>query len=259
MAIMCIRTGMTVPMTMITENPAPASAESGCTPYQIDIASILQFGDSMLPVGGFSFSGGVESAIQQGVVIDVPTLREFVMTAVEQAATADGIGVIAAHRAAAAGHLERVAYVDQAMFNRKLSDETRNMTTRMGKKLAERGAQVTRAAALTAWLERIREGATPGTHPAGLAVLFASLRLGERAVFIVHQYGVASTILGASLRLLRVDHMDTQKILFEINERAAAAYQRAAAARLEDMAAYAPVYDILAAVHVKAQVRLFMN
>jgi len=259
MATTCIRTSMTAPTAMITENSAIEPVDGDCTAEQFDIARILQFGDSMLPVGAFSFSGGLESAIQQGVVTDVRTLREFVKTAVEQAATADGIGVIAAHRAAAAGQLEHVAYIDQAMFNRKLSDETRNMTTRMGKKLVELGGQVTRAAMLTAWLARIREGATPGTYPAGLAVLFASLRLGERAVFIVHQYGVASTILGASLRLLRVDHIDTQKILFEINERAAAAYQGAAAARLEDMAAYAPVYDVLAAVHARAQVRLFMN
>jgi urease accessory protein len=256
---MSIRTSMTAPTAMIIENPAIQAADGGCTADQIDIASILEFGDSMLPVGAFSFSGRLESAIQQGVVIDVPTLREFVMTAVEQAATADGIGVIAAHRAAAADQLERVADIDQVMFNRKLSDETRNMTTRMGKKLVELGAQVTRTAMLTAWLEKIRNGATPGTYPAGLAVLFASLGLAERAVFIVHQYGVATTILGASLRLLRVDHMDTQRILFEINAQAAIMYERAAAARLEDMAAYAPVYDILAAVHARAQVRLFMN
>lgn len=250
---------MAIPMALNTENPAIGLADGGYTNGPIDIARILQFGDSMLPVGAFSFSGGLESAIQQGVVSGIPTLREFVLTAVEQAATADGIGVVAAHRAAAAGRMERVAYVDQAMFNRKLSDETRNMTMRMGKKLAELGAQVTRVAMLTAWLEQIRGGTTPGTHPAGLAVLCASLGLTERAVFIVHQYGIATMILGAAQRLLRVDHMDTQRILFEIAEQAEAAYQCAAVARLEDMATYAPVYDILAAVHVKARIRLFMN
>ncbi len=246
-------------MVMTTESPTAKPPGGGLTTDQIEIVRILQFGDSMLPVGAFSFSGGVESAAQQGIVTDIPTLREFVMTAVEQTATADGIGVIATHRAAAAGQLEFVADIDQMIINRKLSDETRNMTIRMGKKLVELGAQVTLAPMLTTWLERIREGATPGTYPAGLSVLFASLGLAERAAFAVYQYGVATTMLGASLRLLRVDHMDTQKILFEVNERTAALYERAAAARLVDMATFAPVYDILAAVHVKAQVRLFMN
>ena len=32
------------------------------------LVRVLQFGDSMFPVGGFTFSCGVESAIQTGVV-----------------------------------------------------------------------------------------------------------------------------------------------------------------------------------------------
>ena len=35
------------------------------------LARMLQFGDSMFPIGGFSFSGGLESAIQQRVVTDI--------------------------------------------------------------------------------------------------------------------------------------------------------------------------------------------
>ena len=38
-----------------------------------DLIRIMQFGDSVLPVGAFTFSNGVESAIQTGVVHDVPT------------------------------------------------------------------------------------------------------------------------------------------------------------------------------------------
>ena len=33
------------------------------------LARMLQFGDSMFPIGGFAFSGGLESAIQKRVVI----------------------------------------------------------------------------------------------------------------------------------------------------------------------------------------------
>jgi urease accessory protein len=233
----------------------PAPGDSGVTA----LARILQFGDSMLPVGAFSFSGGLESAIQQGVVRDVATLREFVLTVTEQAGSVDGIGVLAAHRAAAAADLERVSEVDRAMYNRKLSEENRMMTTRMGKKLAEMGAAVTEAALVTAWLARIEAGDTPGTYPAGLAVVFASLGLTERDVFVVHQYGVAMVVLGASMRLMKVSHLDTQAILFEVNAHAAQDYARAAASRLEDMASYAPMLEILAAVHVRAHVRLFMN
>ena len=38
------------------------------------LARMLQFGDSMFPIGGFSFSCGLESAVQKGVVTDGATL-----------------------------------------------------------------------------------------------------------------------------------------------------------------------------------------
>ena len=66
-------------------------------------------------------------------------------------------------------------------------------------------------------------------------------------------------ILGASLRLMRISHLDTQRILFDLNARVDADYQIVAKARLSDMAGYAPLTEILAAVHAKAHVRLFMS
>src|SRR5262245_36271926 len=84
------------------------------------IAHLLQFADSTLPVGAFSFSNGLESAVQHGVVHDVPTLREFVRTATRQAASADGIALLVAHRTALAGDLERLQEADRAVLNRKL-------------------------------------------------------------------------------------------------------------------------------------------
>src|SRR5262245_2338575 len=71
---------------------------SGSTAF---LSRMLQFGDSMFPVGAFAFSAGLESAIQGGVVTDAATLRAFARTALEQAARGDGIALIAAHRAAA--------------------------------------------------------------------------------------------------------------------------------------------------------------
>ena len=222
-------------------------------------ARMLQFGDSMFPIGGFSFSSGLESAVQKGVVTDAATLRAFARTAVEQAARGDGIAMIAAHRAATAGDVDALIRIDAQVYARKLSHEARTMSVRMGKKFTEMGVQVVGAPLLSTWLEHIETSVTPGCYPVALAINFAVQGLPAREAFVVHQYGVASTILGAALRLMKISHVETQKILYEINELAAAAYESAAAARLSDMAGYAPLTEILAAVHTKAHVRLFMN
>jgi urease accessory protein len=58
---------------------------------------------------------------------------------------------------------------------------------------------------------------------------------------------------------MRISHMDTQRILYDLNARVDADYQIAAKTRLSDMAGYAPLTEILAAVHTQAHVRLFMS
>ncbi|HSN71755.1 MAG TPA: urease accessory UreF family protein [Steroidobacteraceae bacterium] len=223
------------------------------------IVRTLQFGDSMLPVGNFAFSGGLESAIQKGVVTDPETLLAFTRTAVEQAARGDGIAVVHAHRAASAGDLDALAEIDALVYARKLSAENRAMTVRIGRKYSALAVDVTAAPLLQAWRERVEAGATPGCYPVALAASFAAQALSARAAFAVHQYGVAAMILGAALRLMRIGHVDTQRMLYQLNAGIAGAYETAAAASLADMAGFAPLYEILAAVHVKAHVRLFMN
>ena len=223
------------------------------------LARLLQFGDSMFPIGGFSFSCGLESAVQTGVVNDRATLHAFARTALEQAACGDGIALVAAHRAAAKGDVAALIAIDRQVFARKPSDETRTMSTRVGRKFTELGVEVVGAPLIRTWLARIAEAATPGCYPVALAVNFAAQGLSAREAFLVHHYGVATAILGAALRLMRVSHVDTQAILYDLNAGVDAAYETAAVARLSDMAGFAPLSDILAAVHTKAHVRLFMN
>lgn len=224
-----------------------------------ELMRVLQFGDSVLPVGAFSFSNGLESAVQLGVVRDLDDLRAFVLTAVQQAALGDGIALLAAFRAVRKDDVARIDAADHASYNRKLNEEMRTMTVRMGRKLAEMADRVLGPSPVSAWLERIKAGTTPGCYPIGQALVFAAMGLEEQDAFAVHQYGLASMMTAASLRLMKVHYLDVQRVLFEVNARAAADYERVAGLSLNDMAAFAPVYDIVTAAHIQATVRMFMN
>ena len=213
----------------------------------------------MFPIGGFSFSCGLESAIQKNVVTDSVTLRAFARTVLEQSARGDGIGLIAAHRAAAACDIDALIGIDEQVYARKLSDEMRMMSVRMGKKFTELSSQVLAAPLLCKWRECIAAAATPGCYPVALAVNFAAQGLSAQDAFVVHQFGVATAVLGAALRLIRISHIETQKILHELSGSVEEDYEIAAARRLSDMSGYAPLAEILAAVHAKAHVRLFMS
>ena len=220
---------------------------------------VLQFGDSVLPIGSFSFSSALESAVQECVVRDAATLGEFVTASACRAATSDGIALLEAHRAACKRDIGRIVEADRAVFERKLGEETRTMTVRMGRKLAEVGTAAVQAPLLGRWLDQARDGITPGTHPVGLGVLFAELGSPEEDAFAVHQYGVAMAMLSAALRLMRIDHRQVQAILHAVDQTVPGDYAAVREASLADMASFTPMADILAAVHVRSHVRMFMN
>ncbi len=88
----------------------------------------------------------------------------------------------------------------------------------MGKKLAELRVARAPSPLIADWLGASASGAPRAPSRSASAVLFAG-RPDRTDAFAVHQYGVAMMILGAALRLMRVDHLDTQAILFEVNRR----------------------------------------
>ncbi|EBK6854266.1 urease accessory protein UreF [Escherichia coli B12:H4] len=224
-----------------------------------DLIRIMQFGDSVLPVGAFTFSNGVESAVQTGIIYDIASLKGFVLTALKQSASCDGIGLVVAHRATVAGNLEKIICADWAINNRKLNEESRLMSTRMGKKLAEMSAHVIEHPLISWWLEQIKKGETAGTYPVTQALVMAVQGIAERNVIVMHQYGIAMTILSAAMRLMRVTHLDTQRILFELTQNIETYCDIAEVGDIKQMSSYTPIVDVLVAVHVSAHVRLFSN
>lgn len=225
----------------------------------LQLARLLQFSDSTLPVGAFAFSNGLESAIQTGIVTDAASLRDYVDLVLRQAARMDGVALLHAHRAACAGDAQALRAADSALMARRVGEEQQLMLARMGRKLAELVLKITPCPLLDSFLADIKAGATPGCFPVGQAIALAHLGAGEAEAFVTHQYGVASMVLSAALRLMRIDHIDTQRILFGAQARVEADYLIARDLSLDEMSAFAPVFDVLVAHHTTTHVRLFMN
>ena len=129
----------------------------------------------------------------------------------------------------------------------------------MGRKFAELSLKISAFPVLERWLADIKAGATPGCFPVGQAVALAHMGADERQAFVVHQYGVAAMIMSAAVRLMRIDHLDTQRILFAVQGRVEADYERVSGLELDEMSGFAPVFDVLVAHHTRTHVRLFMN
>jgi len=225
----------------------------------VRLIRLLQFTDSAFPVGAFSFSNGLETAAETGLVHDAATLEAYVRDAVRQAAFTDGIGALHAYRSRRAADYDGILEADRRMILCRMNAEGRLMTRRMGKKLAELTHRISGDPVLERWIGDIDADRTPGCYPVAQGILFAACGISERGLFCAHHYGAANTILGAALRCVRVSHYDTQRILFRLGGTCDALYGEAADMELDEIHAFAPQIDILASLHEKGAKRMFMN
>lgn len=228
-------------------------------PRMTALSRLLQFTDSTFPVGTFSFSNGLETASFEKMVYDAKTLQELTWSQALQAAYSDGVAAIHAHRAFLRGDYDAISVADNMLMLFKMNDEARLMLKRMGKKFAELAAKLFDNEIITHWLKDIKEERVPGTFPVAQGIAYAAAGVDEKALFCAHQYGVMNMVLSAALRCVKVSHYDTQKILFDLSERVEELYAEASRMELKDMNAFFPELDILASLHEKGNMRMFMN
>ncbi|MBD5203601.1 MAG: urease accessory protein UreF [Bacteroidales bacterium] len=221
---------------------------------------LLQFTDSTFPVGTFSFSNGLETAQFERIVNDAESLRAFTKSQAVQAAFSDGVAALISHRAFLEGDYDKVLEADAMLMRFKMNDEARLMLSRMGKKLAELAVKLFPSDEIVKhWLQDIRDGSAHGSYPVSQGIAFAAAGIDARALFASSQYGVINMVLSAALRCVKVSHYDTQEILFDLSEDVEKLYHRAALMNIDDMRAFFPQLDIIASLHEKGNMRMFMN
>lgn len=224
-----------------------------------NVMRLLQFTDSAFPVGTFSFSNGLETASFEGLVNDASTLKAFAKSQSYQAAFSDGVAAILSHRSFLKNEPEKCEEIDRYLYGFKMNDEARLMSVRMGKKLLELGIRLYDNEFLKVFLSNIAKGVSPGMYPVAQGIIFAMAGISEKDLFCSHQYGVINMILGAALRCVKVSHYDTQLILEELSEETESLYEEVSKMSLKDMNAFYPELDILASLHEKGKMRMFMN
>lgn len=220
---------------------------------------LLEFSDSAFPVGTFSFSNGLETVAFEGIVQDAHSLEQYTRTALQQTIYSDAIAALIAFRAATHPDYDMIREADRQVILCKMNAEARQMLTRMGKKMAEICTQISDSVLMSRWLEDIKRNDTPGTYPIAQAIYFQENGSQEKDLFVAIEYGAINMILNAALRCVKVSHYETQSILYRLCAEAASDYETVKDLTFEDMRAFAPEMDIVASLHEKGKMRMFMN
>lgn len=238
----------------------PGGGDRDETGTDESVLAAMQFADSFLPAGSFTTSYGLEAFAEAEDVTDADDLRALLRTYLDrQLGPCEMVALRAAHEAASADDLDGIVAVDERLAAVTLPVEFRESAIRTGSQLCSLVAETEADALLSAYAERIDVGDAPGNYAVVLGVVGARTGMSARGAGLVLGYSFLTDLLGAAQRLLRIGHTEVQQVLTDCRPAVAAAWDRHADRSVEAMAPFAPLVDVVAAEHERAERRLFLS
>ena len=233
-------------------------APSACA-VDLALLNALQLSDTFFPTGRYTLSHGLEAFVQAGLVskTEVEALvRDYLENVL---GPADGVALSHAHRATEGRDLGRLIEIDRRLFAMKLIREARESSRRVGKRMLTTALKLSPDSLLKDYWGAVHAGACPGNSAAALGAVAATLGIARRQAMLMELYTFATSILGAAMRLVRLDHEEAQLILAQLQPLMIRVVQENIDKGLQEMRAFAPLIDIMGAVHERARVRLFIS
>jgi len=217
----------------------------------------FQLADSFLPTGTYSSSYALEQFVQDGRVETAEDLQGLLETYLRrQIGPAELVALRHAHRAATDDDLTALLDADRQLHATTLPAEFRESATRSGARLCDLWIETREEVPL---LVEYRSADPPQQYPGVLGAVTASAGIGAERACLLHCYSFLSDMLGAAQRLLSLGHTEAQAIVEASKPVARAAVDDSEGRALADMTPFAPLVDVEAAAHERAQRRLFVS
>lgn len=209
------------------------------------------------PVGAFSYSSGIEWAVEAGDIRDAATLKGWLASMMaDGAGFCDAVFFAQAHRAIASDddrHLRAVAELSAAFAPSK---ERHLETTAQGRAFIE----ATRAAWACAALDTLAKAWDgPVTYPVAVGTASAGHGIAADAALHAFLHAVAANWISAGVRLVPLGQTDGQRVLAALEDTIAKTAARALASRLDDAASSTWRADIASMRHETQYTRLFRS
>ncbi len=206
------------------------------------------------PVGAFSYSGGLEWAVEAGDITDAASLADWLAVMIRDGSGfCDAVFFVHAHRAADDAALTAVAALAAAFTP---SRERFLETTAQGRAFFE----TTRAAWGCAALDRLAAAwGGPLAYPVAVAVASAGHGIALEPALAAFLQAVASNLVSAGMRLIPLGQTDGQRVLAALEPLIASCAQRALACPLDEVGSAAFRVDISSMRHETQYTRLFRS
>jgi urease accessory protein len=209
------------------------------------------------PVGAFSYSSGIEWAVEAGDIADGESLRRWLAVVIgEGGVFCDAVFLVHAHRAAAAGDGTALRAVAELAAAFAPSKERHLETTAQGRAFIE----ATRASWPCAALDRLAEtwdGAI--AYPVAVGVAAAGHGIALEATLHAYLHAVTANLISAGVRLIPLGQTEGQRLLAALENVASGCATRALETKLDDVGGAALRADIASMKHETQYTRLFRS
>jgi urease accessory protein len=223
---------------------------------------LLAWSSPGYPTGAFSYSHGLEWAVESGAVGDLQGLLDYVTAVVSRGGGwVDAVLFAHAWRAVsntadAQAHLDTLAQLAAAFRG---SAETALESRQQGAAFLD----VTRKAwphpTLDAFAQRTASDRTPVSHCLAVAVACAAHGIALTPALHSYVHAVAANLVSAGARLIPLGQTQAQIAIARLSPTITAIIERALATSLDDLGTAAPAVELCSLRHETQYTRLFRS
>jgi urease accessory protein len=248
---------ITTATSMLTTTNEPVGAGDLAAREAAALYRLMTWLSPAYPVGGFSYSSGIEWAVEAGDITDAASLRDWLTAMLgEGSGFCDAVFLAQAHRAATArvdSELREIAELAAAFVP---SRERQLETTTQGRAFIE--------IARTAWagedLDRM-VAACGGVivYPVAVGLVSAAHAIPVAPTMHAFLHALVSNWISAGARLVPLGQTDSQRILASLEGEVVLTAKRALEASLDDLGSATFRADLASLRHEIQYTRLFRS
>jgi urease accessory protein len=221
------------------------------------LARLLQLASPALPVGAYSYSQGLEAAVEAGLVRDAASARAWIGDVLAYAVARLEAPVWWRLQAAwSASDAARVAYWNDVFLGTRESAELRAESLQMGYSLQRLLFELGAFDEIS--LTQLR-GVADITFPAAFAFAVAKWEIPARSALIAYLWAWLENQVMAALKSVPLGQTDGQRLLLSLANLLPGIADQACAAADDDLCNFAPGFAILCSRHETQYSRLFRS
>jgi urease accessory protein len=245
-----------IPMLMTTNDRGQDSFASEAE-ESAALFRLMTWLSPSFPVGSFSYSSGIEWAVEAGDITDRQTLQDWLAAMLlDGAGFCDGLFLCHAWRAAEAGDGVKLGEIAELAAAFAPSRERHLETTSQGRAFVEIARSAWNCDALDLLAPHV---SNPIAYPIAVGVLAAGHRISLPLTLHAFLHATTSNWISAGVRLIPLGQTDSQHALAALESEIAATAEKALNGSLDDLGSATFRADLAGMRHETQYTRLFRS